>query len=280
MILRPHKPNRWLLALSYLILVAAVVVSLFPILWTFSTSIKDKVDALSIPPRWYDFAPTLDSYRQVLGSPEFRRAIWVSTVVTAFATLLSVLAGVLLAYSLVRLRTPFRRLLVLLLVLAQTIPVVVLVTPLFNLATRFDLYDNVWLVVVILSALTVPFSTWVMVAFMRAIPLELEEAAVVDGASRLRVLRHVVVPLVKPGIATCAIFASIGVWSAFLVPSVLGEKNARTLPVVIAGFVSARTIDWGPLTAAASLTMIPIIIFTIFAQRLLVSGLTIGGVRG
>ena len=280
MMLRRHQPSRTVLVISYVFLFGAVVAAIFPIIWTISTSVKQKVDALSIPPKWFNFSPTFENYRTVLSSPEFRGAVRVSLVVTAAATTLTVGVAILLSYALVRMRTPGRRLLVLLLVLAQTIPVVVLVTPLFNLAVKLDLYDNIWLVTVILSALTLPFSTWVMVAFMRSIPVELEEAAFVDGARRFAVLRYVVLPLVKPGIATCAIFSAIGVWSAFLVPSVLGEKDARTLPVVIAGYISARTIDWGPLTAAASLTMLPIILFTIFAQRLLVSGLTIGGVRG
>lgn len=194
--------------------------------------------------------------------------------------MLAVSGGVLLAYSLVRLDPPGRRVIVGILMLAQVIPVVVLVTPLYEIATRLKLYDNVEFVTLIISALTLPFATWVMIAFLRGIPIELEEAAAVDGATRMRIIWFVVLPLLSPGVATCAIFASIGAWSAFLVPSVIGENSARTLPVVIAGYVSARTVDWGPLAAAASLTLIPVILFTIAAQRLLVSGLTVGGVRG
>lgn len=122
--------------------------------------------------------------------------------------------------------------------------------------------------------------TWLLASFMAQVPVELEEAARVDGATRMQVLRLVVVPLASPGLVATLIFAGILAWNEFLVPVVLASSNNRPLPVYISAFVGARTVEWGQLAAAASMSILPIIVFSMFVQRYLVSGLAMGALKG
>jgi ABC-type glycerol-3-phosphate transport system permease component len=132
----------------------------------------------------------------------------------------------------------------------------------------------------ILSALILPFATWILVAFVKSIPYELEEAAFVDGASRLQVIWHIIRPLLTPGIVTVAIFTLIGAWNEFLVPVIMSESKAKPVTVFITRFITEKNIDYGLLAAACSFLFVPVLLFTIFAKRFIVGGLLAGSVKG
>ena len=262
------------------VLAVASLTALFPIAWTALTSVKTRVDTLAVPPKFIDFEPTFAHYASLLGNPEFGRLVGVTILVTAGATVLAVTAGTLCAYVLVR-RSRFsgRQPLEAGLVILRAVPGVAIAVPLYNLAITTGLYDNVLTSMVVYAALNLPFATWLMVSFIRSVHVELEECARIDGANTFEILRHIVVPLSLPGLQATTIFVALLAWNEFLIPLVLADSEARTLPVFISTFISARSIDWGSMAAAASIAILPIAVLVIAIQRHLVGGLSLGAVK-
>ena len=151
--------------------------------------------------------------------------------------------------------------------------------PLFQIVSQLGLYDNRWALIVMYAAVNLPFTVWLMTSFVGQIPVQLEESAVVDGASRLQTLLYVVLPLALPGMAATTIFIALLTWNEFLIPVMLAGENAKTLPVYISGFISARNLDWGPMAAASSLAIVPIAVLTVLIQKQLVKGLSSGAIK-
>lgn len=265
---------------SYTVLVGAIVTALFPLFWTLSTSIKSRIDSYSIPPKFVSFAPTLRNYRTLFDNPQFGQIYWNTVVITLGSTAISVIVGTMAAYALARhQRFPTRRPLEATLVLVRALPGVVLIVPIYQLATRLGLYDSRLALVLIYATINLPFAVWLMTGFIEQIPAEVEECARTDGANGVRVLFHVTLPLAAPGIVATSIFVALLAWNEFLIPVLLAGEDAKTLPVFISGFISARTLDWGPMAAASALAIIPIAIFTALIQRRLVAGLSSGAVK-
>ena len=258
----------------------ATVVAFFPVFWTISTSIKRRVDSFSIPPKFFDFTPTWENYQNLFSDPQFLRFLGNTVFVTVVSTLISVIIGSFTAYSLAR-RPRFRgrQPLEASLIIVRAMPGIVLMVPLFQIVLRLGLFDNIWVLSIAIATVNLPFTVWVLTSFIDQIPYDLEESALVDGASRLQTLFRVVLPVALPGIAATMIFVALLAWNEFLIPVVIADFQAKTLPVYIAGFISARTLDWGPMAAAASLAIIPIAILTVAMQRKLVAGLSQGAVK-
>ncbi len=266
---------------SYTALAVATFSALFPLFWTVSTSIKNRVDTFANPPKFVDFAPTAKNYRSLFASPEFTKIYGNTIVITGASTVISVLIGTLAAYALARYRRfPGRRPFEATLVLVRAMPGIVLMVPIYQIVSRMHLYDNRWAMILIYATVNLPFAVWLMTGFMEQIPVEVEESARTDGATAVRVFRHVILPLAAPGVVATAIFVALLAWNEFLIPVLLAGKTNKTLPVYISGFISNRTLDWGPMAAASALAVIPIAIFTALIQRRLVSGLSSGAVKG
>jgi ABC-type glycerol-3-phosphate transport system permease component len=265
---------------GYFLLITISIVIIFPVYYTLSTALKTNADAQVFPPRLFNFEATTENIRYLFDNEEFYAAVRISFLVAIFTTLLVVLAATPLAYSLSRMNYPGKKLIVLLVTLVQVTPAIVLLVPLFALVSKFGLYDKVITQVLILSALILPFATWILVAFVKSIPYELEEAAFVDGASRLQVIWHIIRPLLTPGIMTVAIFTLIGAWNEFLVPVIMSESKAKPVTVFITRFITEKNIDYGLLAAACSFLFVPVLLFTIFAKRFIVGGLLAGSVKG
>jgi len=265
---------------GYFLLISISIIIIFPVYYTLSTSLKTNADAQLFPPKLFDFEVTTENIRYLFDNEEFYAAVRISFLVAIFTTLMVVLAATPLAYSLSRMNYPGKKLIVLLVTLVQVTPAIVLLVPLFALVSKFGLYDKVITQVLILSALILPFATWILVAFVKSIPYELEEAAFVDGASRLQVIWHIIRPLLTPGIMTVAIFTLIGAWNEFLVPVIMSESKAKPVTVFITRFITEKNIDYGLLAAACSFLFVPVLLFTIFAKRFIVGGLLAGSVKG
>lgn len=265
---------------GYILLISISVVIIFPVFYTLSTALKTNADSQTFPPKLFNFDVTSENIRFLASNEDFYDAVQVSFLVAIFTTLLVVFAATPLAYSLSRMNYPGKKLIVLLVTLIQVTPAIVLLVPLFTLVSRFGLYDKIITQVLILSALILPFATWILVAFVKSIPYELEEAAFVDGATRLQVIWHVIRPLLTPGITTVAIFTLIGAWNEFLVPVIMSESNAKPVTVFITIFITEKNIDYGLLAAACSFLFLPVLLFTIFAKRFIVGGLLAGSVKG
>ena len=254
---------------------------LFPIFWTISTSLKTRAETFQLPPVYLGFTPTLRNYEALFTDAAFLRVLINTIVVTVGATLLAITVGALAAYGLARARSfPGRRPLEVSLILLRAMPGVVLVVPLYDLLANAGLLGRMPTLIVLYALVNLPFTIWIMTPYFQGIPAELEEAAVVDGASSRIVFLRIVLPVALPGIAATALFVGLLSWNEFLIPVVLGNESTKTLPVLISGFISARDLDWGPMAAASSLAIIPIAIVTIVMQRRLVSGLSQGAVKG
>ncbi len=268
-------------ALSYALLLLAAFVALFPVFWTLSTSIKQRADTFALPPRFFDFVPTWKNYLAIFETAGFGRIYLNTVTITLASTLLCVAVSTLAAYALARApRFRSRDPLEIGLILVRAVPTIVIMVPLFQLLARLGLYDNHLTLIVMYAAVNTPFAIWLMTSFVGQIPVALEQSAAVDGATRLQILWFVVLPLMLPGIAATTIFVALLTWNEFLIPVMLAGNNAKTLPVFIAGFISARNLDWGPMAAASSLAIVPIAIVTIAAQRLLIGGLSAGAIKG
>lgn len=271
--------NRLANVITHVALVFAVLLAIFPLFWVLLTSFKTNRDAAAPAERAFIFTPTIANYVELFESSVFLRAATTSALITVFATLIVLVVATLGGYAFARLNVPGRRILASVMVLVQVIPGVVLIVPLFRMVSALGAYDYWWPISLVLAGLSIPFGTWLMLAFFRGSPIEIEEAAVVDGANRFKLFRYVLIPMVAPGIATVGIFTAIAVWNAFLIPLVLGQTRAQTLTVFAAQFITFQGVNWGPLCAAAVLILAPIVIFVLAMQRPLVRGLTAGSVK-
>lgn len=273
---RAPRPLRTLL---YLGLAAVLFVYLFPIYWTASSSLKS-VDELMSAPTAVPGRIVLENYRDVLGGTTFLVFMRNSLVVACGVAALTLLLGSTAAYSLSRFRYPGRAVVSQLILLVYLFPGILLVIPAFAMMTRIGLYNSLMGVIVMHVLFTLPFSVWTLKLFFDTVPEELEAAARVDGAGRLTVFRSIYLPLAVPGIAAAAIFSFVTSWNEFLFASVLvGDNELKTLPVGIAGWTSTYAIQWGQVTAASILTVVPAVIFFAFLGRLFVRGLTAGALR-
>lgn len=267
--------------LSYLGLVFASCIALFPVYWTLSTSIKQRDDTFVFPPKFISFVPTMKNYDAILNTRGFWQTCSNTVIITLVSTLLCVFIATLAAYALARSpRFRGRASLEVGLVLIRAVPAIVIMVPLFQIISKMGLYDNHLMLIVMYAAVNLPFAVWLMISFVEQIPIALEQSAAVDGARRWQVLIHVVFPLILPGMAATTIFVALLAWNEFLIPVMLAGNSAKTLPVFIAGFISTRNLDWGPMAAASAIAIIPITILTVVAQRALVSGLSSGAIKG
>ncbi len=274
---RTSRTGRWA---ATAVLIGSCIVAMFPIFWTISTSVKDRVDTFANPPKFVSFSPTAKNYRKLFDSPDFWRIYGNTVFVTLASTVLCVLVGTLAAYALARHRRfPGRRPLEVTLVLVRAMPGIVLMVPIYQIVTRLDWYDSKWAMSLIYASVNLPFSVWLMTGFMDQVPADVEESARTDGASALRVFWHIILPLAAPGIAATSIFVALLAWNEFLIPVLLAGDSSKTLPVYISGFISNRTLDWGPMAAASALAIVPIAVFTALIQRRLVGGLSSGAVK-
>lgn len=264
----------------WLIMVLAATFSVLPVLWTISTSLKSQREAQQFPPTVIPADIRTSNYTVLFESRDFASAILTSVLVTLGVTLCVILVAFPCAYGLVRLRAFGSRLVLLMVALAQVVPAIVFLIPIYTVASRLNLYDTKTVLIVVYTGLLVPFSTLILVAFLKAIPIEVEEAALVDGCGYIGTLTKIVLPMSRPALATVAVFTALFAWNEFLVAAVLGGERARPLTVYISHFVTQKTIEWGPMCAAVCLVLLPVTVAVVLLQRQLVSGLTVGAVKG
>jgi multiple sugar transport system permease protein len=273
--------NRYLQrSVVQLTLIAAACIAAFPLLWIALASFKTEVAASAPASQAFSFTPTLINYTSLFQSSTFR-ADGVTTIVTTTATTMGCITiGTVAGYSFARLWVPGRRLIVTMLVCVQVVPTIVLLIPLYRMVSSLGLYDTWISIIVVQIGLYTPFVTWLMVAFVRAIPVEVEEAAMVDGANRLQLFRYVLVPMLIPGLVAAAILTSISAWNSFMVPVILGQSTAQTLTTFTASFITTDKLVWAQMCAAAVVIVTPIMAITLILQRPLVRGITAGTLKG
>lgn len=284
-------------AIAYVVLALWCVFTLFPILWMYVSSFKMPDEVFAMPPKWI-FVPTLHNYEVLFGvvvptelegmaeaalgqvRSQFPRYFMNSVIVTSVSTLLSVSVGAMAAYALVRFRMRGKETIAVGILLTRMIPPVVLLLPTYVVMRNLHLLDTHISLILAYLTFNLPFSIWMLRGFFMAIPPELEEAAMVDGCSRLRAMLVVVLPLAAPGLVATSIFCAIYSWNEFMFAMMFTSENAKTLSPAIAGFVTDKAILWGRLYAAGSVVMLPVIIFSLLIQKYLVKGLTFGAIKG
>ncbi len=275
-----RKNSGWY-ALAYLLLAVLSIWTVFPFYWQLATSFRHDVDLYSSSLALIPTSLTLDHYARVFapGSP-FSGQFLNSTLVGVAVTLIAVSIGALAAYALSRMRYFGRGALARVLVYAYLAPGTMLFIPLFMMMNNFGLRDN--LIGLVLADLTfsVPFAAWLLMGYFRSIPLELEEAAMVDGASRLTALLRIVLPLSAPALVVVAVFAFTLSWSEFLYAFVLIQSPSKmTAPVGLFSYLNGDTTYWGQMMAAATIMSIPPLLLYFFGQRWVISGWTAGAVK-
>jgi multiple sugar transport system permease protein len=269
--------------LKYLFLIAALLSALVPVYWMATISLKTEVDQFATPPPWLIFSPTLEHYYDAFLSRSFGQYLISSAVVAVASTAMALVVGTLAAYSLARFRLPYGldNKLSLWILSTRMFPAIVTAVPLFLMMRDLRLLNTRLALIIVYTAFNLPFVVWMMRGFFAEVPRDLEEAALVDGDSRLGALWRVVLPLVTPGLAATAVFCLIVSWNEFLFALVLTQTDAAmTLPVGIAGRVTQYEIKWGVMSAAGVVAIVPILVFALAVQKYLVRGLSLGAVKG
>ena len=263
------------------IILTTLFLVLFPFFYLVVTSFRPAGEFLAntnILPQSF----TLDHYREVFTNQNGLTYLKNSFVVTSTVTIISIIVGTMAGYALVRSRYPNTLILVIifLLIFIRFYPRISIVVPWFLIMNKFNLLDTVWAVIVLHLGLTVPFVAWLMYTFFKGVPIELEECAAIDGAGFIRRFVSIVLPLSMPGIASASIFTAFLSWNEFLLASAVTRESAKTLTVVIAGFVTDKGTLWGPMMATSTLVIVPMVIFALFLQKYLIRGMMMGAVKG
>ena len=259
----------------FLVLVIALVV-LFPFLWMLASSFKTQVDIISWPPKLL-FEPTLQNYRRVFEEQDFLKYFINSTIVGGLAVSLSLLLGLPAAYTISRYT---QKKLAVFILLARLMPGISFLMPWYVIFSRLDLMDSYVALVLSHMLIALPIVVWIMASYFNSIPTEMEESAMVDGATRQYAFLKIILPLSGPGIITATTLSFIFSWNNFMFSQVLSMEKTKTLPIAVYNFVSYAEVDWGGVMAAAVAIMAPAIVLTMIFQKYVVKGLTMGAVKG
>jgi len=269
------------LALLYLGAAGLAAQAILPLLWMLSTSLKPPREVLATPPTLIPAAPTLENYARLLGQTAFVRYFVNSVSVAGLTVLLTMAVGAVGAYSLTRFRFPGRESIARLILCTYMFAPIMIVVPIYILARRLGIVDTHTALVLSYSSFCLPFSLWLLRAFFQSIPIELEEAAQVDGAGRPRALAYIVAPLALPGLIATSIFTFTLAWNDYIFTRILiVSDELKTLPVGVQDLFSAAVVDWGLVMAAGMLITIPALAFFMAVQRHLVAGWGTGCLKG
>jgi len=267
----------------YLPLSLAAIVLLFPFYWMFITSIKtdrELIDLNGLP--FWVFEPTLEHYRVLLAETGFLRWALNTLTISVVATAISLLCSILAGYALARLRFRGAAAIAGAIFVTYLVPQTLLFLPLLEVVRQLGLSNTLWSMILTYPTILIPFSTWLLMGYFRSIPRELEESALIDGASRLRAMTQIVLPLALPGILSAAIFAFTLSWNEFIYALVFtNSTDIKTIPVgVVTELVKGDVYFWGSLMAGALLGSVPVaLIYSFFVDKY-VGGLTAGAVKG
>jgi N,N'-diacetylchitobiose transport system permease protein len=260
---------------------AVVVVWLFPVYWMVNTAFKPGGDMLTVTPQFVPKHPTLANFRKVVDDPVFWTALRNSAMVAVATVVLAMIIAFLAALAIARFRFAGRRVFLFAIMAVQMVPLVAIVIPLFLTLSSLQLADTLPGLVAAYLVFSLPFAVWTLRGFIANVPPELEEAAMVDGCSRLGAIRRVVLPLVLPGLISTSIFTMILAWNEYLLTYFIISTNKNyTLPLWLTHFTLSEGVQYGPLMAGSTLIAVPVIIFFMIIQKRVASGLTAGAVKG
>ena len=278
-----RAPSRMMNGLSlgwaYVFTGAMVLFSLFPVYWVLATSLKTKRDGLANPPLWL-FDPTTSNYLKLWTHDTFKYTFLNSVIVTIIGVLLSLAIAIPTAYAIVRMKVRGRNLVGGWLILAYMLPEFLFVLPMFSLYQWTGLYDTHVGLALMYQVHVLPLSIWLLSSFFREINPAIDEAARIEGASNLQILTRIYIPCTLPGMVATAILNAIWIWNELAIALGLTFSKAQTVTLGVTSFRGYAALDWGAMTAASIIAIIPMLLFAIVAQKHIVKGLTLGAVKG
>jgi len=275
--------------LLFLLTLPVLFFIFFPILWLFSASLSTQAELYSIPIHWIPRHPTLTNYLQIIFPSQaissvpraFAVAIWNSVKIASAVTVICILIGSLAAYALVRIPFKFNRTIQLGIIATRMIPEVSLILPLFIIASSLQLINKPIILIVAYMSFALPYAIWLMAAYFQTVPIELEDAARMDGCSRLGILFRIIMPISVPGLVSTAMFVFLLAWDEFFYALIFTSTLAsKTAPVAIAEFVGRYAVNITGMMAGGILAALPPMILAFIFQRYIVSGMTAGAVKG
>lgn len=276
-------------ALLFSLTIPVILFIYLPVIWLVISSISTRADLLSVPIRWFPEQPTLRNYIDILtpgsGTSEvartFKATLRNSLVVASSVTIISLLVGSLAAYALVRIKFPFRQGFLIGILATRMIPEVSLVIPLYIIAAQIGWINSPKILIVTYLSFALPFAIWLLAAFFQTVPKELEDAARIDGCSRLRTLFQIFMPIAAPGLVSTALFVFLTAWDEFFFALIFTSTvAAKTVPVAIAEFTGRYVVDVTGMMTGGVFAALPPVILSLIFQRYIVSGLTAGAVKG
>jgi ABC-type glycerol-3-phosphate transport system permease component len=266
---------------TYPLLLLIVLFSIIPLIWGLSTSLKPAEEINKFPPTVWASKADFGSYLKVLFQSNFRIYFSNSVLITLLCVVSSTFVAAHAAYALARLRLPYKATLMFGILMTSMVPAVALLIPLYQMTVRIGLYNTRFLLILIYTAWRTPILIWILHGFFSKTPIEIEEAACVDGCSKMMIFYRIVLPISQPGIVSCALLSAVYVWNDFLIAFTFTTKeNLRMISVGLYNYISQYGIQWGELMAAVMISIIPVLVLFVFLQKKFVSGLTSGAVKG
>jgi len=260
-----------------ILILVAIFVMLVPIVWIFMAAFKTHVDVYQLK---LFFSPTLENFGTVFDAPyNLGEKLWNSTVVAFVTVVFAIPIATMAAYSFSRFRLRGETLLLVIILATQFVPAVVIILPFFVMFRDVGILDTRLGLILVNLAIVMPFAIWMIKGFIDGIPMDTEEAAMVDGSSRMQVIRNIVLPMAAPGLLTAGIFCFIIAWNEFLFALILTNKDAVTLPIGLALFKGEEGDLWNLLSAAGIIIMLPMFVLALIIRKYFVQGMTMGAVR-
>ena len=266
------------MAMQILVIVLVIAFCIFPFYWMVTTSLKTQIVALQSPPAWV-FEPTMGNYREVLFEDGVGTTLVNSLIVAVSTTILAVLLGCPAAYALARFRFRGKTELWFWFITNRMISPIVLALPFFLIVRNLGLLDTHLVLILIYLTFNLPIVIWICTDQFRSIPRDLDEAAILEGASQFTIFRKICLPLAMPGVAVSSIFSFIFSWNELMFALVLTRSNAKTAPAMAVSFMEGYSLPYGKIMATSTLIVIPVIVFALIASKQLVRGLTMGAVK-
>lgn len=263
----------------WIVLLIILLFFMAPLIWLVSTSFKNYIDAFAMPPKII-FKPTLENYIDIFGRANFFNYMKNSILCAVIPTAIGIVLGVPCAYSIAMLKLKNPKNVSFFFLSARIAPPMMSLLPLYIIFSRAGVLGSRVPIMILYTLMCIPIVVWLMPVYFRELPTELREAARVDGCSEIRVFFSIILPLVKGAIAATAIYCIIICWNEFLIALILSDKTSQTLPVTITSFMTFQGTEWGPLTAAGTVIMIPMLAFGFIIQKSFAKGLSGGAVKG
>jgi ABC-type glycerol-3-phosphate transport system permease component len=264
---------------KYLFALILVIITLFPIFWLFRMSIIPSSDLITLPPKMF-FLPDFNSFVEIFNRHNFGKYIINSIVVALFSTSIGLIVGLPAAYSFSRFQYRGKSILSILILCLYVMPPVAMVLPFYAIFNRLGIAGTRLGLVLTHSIITVPLSVWMLRGFISRLPVELEDAARIDGCNRIMIILYVLLPILKPGIAATMILSFIYSWNDFIYAVILTSSDSMTIPVMIAGFITDKAVYWDRIASAGVLVILPPLILSIIVQPYLAEGLSAGATKG